>query len=63
MDFMKKTLSQVNTQENTLYDFIYNLIFFMSLKESEDDIKNGRVMTIEESKERLMQEYEYLNLK
>ena len=31
-------------------------------KESEDDIKNGRVMTIEESKARLMQEYEYLNL-
>lgn len=63
MDFMKKTLSQVNTQENTLYDFIYNLVFFISLKESEDDIKNGRVMTIEESKERLMQEYEYLDLK
>lgn len=61
MDFMKKTLSQVNTQENTLYDFIYNLVFFISLKESEDDIKNGRVMTIEESKERLMQEYEYLD--
>ena len=62
MDFMKKTLSQVNTQENTLYDFIYNLVFFISLKESEDDTKNGRVMTIEESKARLMQEYEYLNL-
>ena len=62
MDFMKKTLSQVNTQENTLYDFIYNLVFFMSLKESEEDMKNGRVMTIEESKARLMQEYEYLNL-
>ena len=62
MDFMKKTLSQVYTQENTLYDFIYNLVFFISLKESEDDIKNGRVMTIEESKARLMQEYEYLNL-
>ena len=62
MDFMKKTLSQVNTKENTLYDFIYNLVFFIYLKESEDDIKNGRVMTIEESKARLMQEYEYLNL-
>lgn len=62
MDFMKKTLNQVNLQENTLYDFIYNLVFFISLKESEDDIKNGRVMTIEESKERLMQEYEHLNL-
>ena len=42
MDFMKKTLNQVNLQENTLYDFIYNLVFFISLKESEDDIKNGQ---------------------
>ena len=62
MDFMKKTLNQVSTQDNTLYDFIYDLVFFMALKESEEDIKNGRVMTIEESKARLMQEYEYLNL-
>lgn len=62
MDFMKKTLSQVNTQENTLYDFIYNLVFFISLKESEDDIKNGRVMTIEESKARLMRKYGNLNI-
>ncbi len=62
MEFMKKTLNQINNQENTLYDFIYNLVFFISLEESEEDIKNGRVMTIKESKERLMQEYEYLNL-
>lgn len=62
MEFMKKTLNQINTQENTLYDFMYDLVFFISLKESEEDIKNGRVMTIKESKERLMQEYEYLNL-
>lgn len=62
MDFMKETLSQVNTQKNTLYDFIYNLVFFISLKESEDDIKNGRVMTIEESKARLMQKYGNLNI-
>ena len=63
MEFMRKTLKQVNTQENTLYDFIYNLVFFMSLKESEEDIKCGRVYTLEESKKKLMQEYEYLNLK
>ena len=62
MDFMKKTLNQVNTQDNTLYDFIYDLIFFMSLKESEEDIKNGRVMTIEESKASLMQKYVNLNI-
>ena len=62
MDFMKKTLKQITTQDNTLYDFIYNLVFFMSLEESKADIKEGRIMTIEESKARLMQEYEYLNL-
>ena len=62
MDFIKKTLNQVNTQENTLYDFIYNLVFFISLKESEEDIKNGRVMTIEESKARLRQKYGNLNI-
>ena len=59
---MKKTLNQVNLQENTLYDFIYNLVFFISLKESEDDIKNGRVMTIEESKERLRKKYANFNV-
>ena len=63
MDFIKSTVNQVNTQENTLYDYIYNLLFFISLKESEEDIKNGRVMTIEESKERLMQKYGNLTIK
>ena len=63
MDFIKKTLNQVNLQENTLYDFIYNLVFFMSLKESEDDIKNGRVMTIEESKERMRKKYASFDVK
>lgn len=63
MDFIKSTVNQVNTQENTLYDYIYNLLFFISLEESEDDIKNGRVMTIEESKERLMQKYGNLTIK
>ena len=63
MDFIKNSVNQVNTKENTLYDYIYNLLFFISLKESEEDIKNGRVMTIEESKERLMQKYGNLTIK
>lgn len=63
MDFLKKALSQVNTQDNTLYDFIYDLVFFAELQESEDDIRNGRTMTIEESKERLMQKYGNLNIR
>lgn len=48
MDFIKQTLNEINLQGNTLYDFIYNLVFFAKLKESEDDIKNGRVHTLEE---------------
>ncbi len=63
MDFIKQTLNQINTQENTLYDYIYNLIFYISLKESEKDIKNNKVMSIEESKERLVQKYRNLNIK
>ena len=47
MDFIKNTLNQVNLQENTLYDIIYDLFFFAKLQESEDDIKNGRVCTLE----------------
>ncbi len=64
MDFMKKTLNQVNAQENTLYDFIYNLVFFAALKESEDDIKNGRVYTLEEVEAEMEAKYEsYRNSK
>ena len=64
MDFMKKTLNQVNTQENTLYDFIYNLVFFTALQESEDDIKNGRVYTLEEVEAEMEAIYEsYRNSK
>lgn len=63
MDFIKKTLNQINTKENTLYDLIYDLIFFISLEESEEDIKNGRVMTVEESKERLRKKYANFNVK
>ena len=52
MDFMKKTLSQVNTQENTLYDFIYNLVFFISLKEKELNSK-----FIKEQKEKIINHF------
>lgn len=63
MEFIKKSLNQVHTEEDTLYNLIYNLLFYISLKESEKDIENDRVMTIEESKERLMQKYENIHLR
>lgn len=58
MDFMKKTLNQVNVQENTLYDIIYDLFFFAELQESEDDIKNSRVCTLKELKAEMEAKYE-----
>ncbi len=61
MDFMKKTLNQINTKENTLYDIIYNLVFFAKLQESEDDIKNGRVYTLDEVKAEMEEVYESYN--
>ena len=57
MEFIKKTLNQVNAQENTLYDIIYDLFFFAELQESEDDIKNGRVCTVEELKTEMEARY------
>ena len=58
MDFIKNTLNQVNVKENTLYDIIYDLFFFAELQESEDDIKNNRVCTLEELKSVMEEKYE-----
>lgn len=53
MDFMKKTLNQVNVHENTLYNIIYDLFFYAKLQESEDNIKNGKVCSLEELKQHI----------
>ena len=50
---MKKTLNEINIQEDTLYNIIYDLFLFAGLKESEDDIKNGNVCTLEELKQHI----------
>lgn len=62
MDFMKKTLNQINVHENTLYNIIYDLFFFAKLQESEDSIKNGKVCTLEELKQHIKElEAKYAN--
>ena len=38
---------------NQIYDAIYDLFFFVKLQESEDDIKNGRVCTLEELRQHI----------
>ena len=62
MDFLKNSLNQINLEEDTLYDIIYELFFFKALEESEDDIKNGRVITLDEVKKEMEAKYaSYLN--
>lgn len=61
MEFMKKTLNEINIQEDTLYNIIYDLFLFAGLKESEDDIKNGNVCTLEELKDEMEALYEHYN--
>ena len=46
----------------TVEEIIYNIFFQVKLAKSEEDIKNGRVMTIEESKKRLEELYENYNI-
>lgn len=56
----KKIIRAVNTLPNdTTWDnTIYTLYLNSKLQKSQDDIKNGRVLTIEESKERMKAKYE-----
>ena len=42
---------------------IYTLYLHSKLQKSQDDIKNGRVMTIEESKERMRKKYASFDVK
>ena len=53
MEFLKKSLNKVNVQENTLYDIIYDLFFYAKLQASEEDIKNGRICTLEELRQHI----------
>ncbi|MGN1301667.1 MAG: hypothetical protein ACI4U9_04000 [Clostridia bacterium] len=63
MEQAKKFLNTINLESDTLYDLIYDLIFFNALKESEDDIKNGRVITLDELAKEMEAMYERYNNK
>lgn len=62
MNFVQNAFKAINLQDDSLYDFLYDMVLFIGLKKSEEDIKNGRVMTIKESKERMKATYEYLDI-
>ena len=42
MDFIKNTLNQINIEDDNLYDIIYDLFFIAKLKDSANNIENGR---------------------
>ena len=55
----QEIIATVNTlpDDTTCDDAIYTLYLHSKLQKSQDDIKNGKVMTVEESKERMRKKY------
>lgn len=53
IDILKKS-----EDDGTFYDSLYNLYILMGIAKGIDDVKDGKEMTIEESRERMMQKYE-----
>lgn len=62
MNFIQNAFKSINLQNDSLYDFLYDMVLFIGLQKSEEDIKNGKIMTIKESKERMKAKYEYLDI-
>lgn len=44
--------------DGTFYDSLYNLFLLIGIAKGIEDVRNGKEMTIEESRERMMQKYE-----
>ena len=61
----QEIIATINTlpDDTTWDDAIYALYLHSKLQKSQDDIKNGRVMTIEESKERMRKKYASFDVK
>lgn len=53
IDILKKS-----EDDGTFYDSLYNLYILIGITKGIDDVRNGREMTIEESRERMMLKYE-----
>lgn len=61
----QEILAIVNTlpDDTTWDDAAYTLYLHSKLQKSQNDIKNGKVMTIEESKERMRKKYASFDIK
>lgn len=61
MEKISTLLKKAPTDDGTFYGSLYDLYVFIGLVKSADDIRNGRGMTIEESRERIIKKYENYN--
>lgn len=61
----QEILATVNTlpEDTTWDDATYTLYLHSKLQKSQEDIKNGRVMTVKESKERMKEKYASFDVK
>lgn len=59
--FIVDSLKNIEVTEDSLFDIVYDLYVKISIAKGMDDIQNGRVMTIEESIERMRKKYENIN--
>ena len=60
---MEKIINLLKNSEDdgTFLDSIYDLYFFIAIARGLDDARNGRGITIEESRERVKAKYESYN--
>ncbi len=61
IESISELLKKSRSDDGTFLDALYNLYLFFGITKGVDDIKNGNGMTIEESRERIMQKYENYN--
>lgn len=57
-----KLANELPDDINSWYDAVYDIHFKSSIIQSEYDFKNGRYITLEESRERMRKEYENCNI-
>ncbi len=63
IDSISELLKNCKVDDGTFLDSLYNLYLFIGITKGVDDIRNGRGMTIEESRERMMKKYASYNTK
>ena len=58
MEKIETLLEENAIDSESIYNLLYKLHFYMALAEAEDDVKNGRVVTLEELKSEMEARYE-----